>query len=427
MEMLRNNLFFIICGVLGAAGIALGVVGSKGMPKVLADMKKVEGIYQSLNGLTSQPVNLDRIENEKRRAEMVLEDRQQILEKARTLYGYDPLVPDAFPDGVPLKLIEFRNKYHSKMEELFASLRSGETASTADIDQWRDKIENERAAQLEAGAERGASGPLETPAGVLTPTGIRENAVARAHLAAAQRIQCYAIHWNSERLPDRVSTLEVHPDLRDSDAIQAPDVVSSWLAQVGYWIQKDVVDAIVALNHEVAEQAAQQSQPAWVGVMPVKEVISIRLSDGYVRETGGQTYGGPAEGFDASPPPGTPETVFTHTGSNASFEVVQFSVKLVMDQRDIPGFIQRLTRNRFHALLDVSYSAPAVSFNKNFVGKIHGSEPVVMVVMNFETILLGDVFRPMMPPAVCEEFAIPCATQGTTAPTGGKPPKGEKP
>ena len=43
-------------------------------------------------------------------------------------------------------------------------------------------------------------------------------------------------------------------------------------------------------------------------------------------------------GFAPAVPSGTPETVFTHSGSSNWYEVVQYSVKLVMDQRDIPKF-----------------------------------------------------------------------------------------
>ena len=96
------------------------------------------------------------------------------------------------------------------------------------------------------------------------------------------------------------------------------------------------------------------------------------------------------------------EKVFTGTTSNATFDVLQFSLKLVMDQRDIPHLIEKLTTNTFHTLLRVAYHA--VPVNRDMVGKIYGPEPAVVVVMDFETVMLGEVFRPLMPRVVCERL-----------------------
>ena len=77
-----------------------------------------------------------------------------------------------------------------------------------------------------------------------------------------------------------------------------------------------------------------------------------------------------------------------------------------MDQRDIPLLVDRLSNNSFHTLLRVSYQS--VPPNRKMEGKIYGAEPVVNVVMDFESIMLGEVFRPLMPTSVCEYYEIPC-------------------
>ena len=85
---------------------------------------------------------------------------------------------------------------------------------------------------------------------------------------------------------------------------------------------------------------------------------------------------------------------------------MQFSVKLIMDQRDIPRLIDRLSKNSFHTPLRVAYRA--VAPNRKMVGKIYGAEPTVNVVIDFETIMLGEVFRRLMPDEVCEYYEIRC-------------------
>jgi hypothetical protein len=46
------------------------------------------------------------------------------------------------------------------------------------------------------------------------------------------------------------------------------------------------------------------------------------------------------------------------------------------------------------------------------VEKIYGSEPVVNVVLDFEVVMLGEVFRELMPDSVCEDYEIACPERG---------------
>lgn len=415
MDFLRRHAFFLVCGVVALAGIALIVTGARAMPRVLEELNKAEGIHRTLGNLGSRPVNMVNINAARQRIELVLDDRDKVFAKAKELYGYEPLVPGALPDGDALKRNDFKSKYAAEMEKLLASLKYGVPASSGEVAVFRDIIEDEQAAAVRAQREADSglapsalppSGPSHTPAGVLTKVGAREDAAARAHIGAAQKIPCYARHFDDERPPNQVASLDFWPTMRDTGIVDAPAAEDVWYAQIGYWIQKDVVDAIVALNEAAAQEPQMGKEKAWVSSTPVKDVIAIRLSDGYVPREGEEIFGNEPGGYGAAFPPGTPQTVFTGSGSNDRYEVVHFSVKLVMDQRDIPLLIDRLCKNSFHTLLRVSYVV--VPPNRDMVGKIYGAEPVVNVLMDFETIMLGEVFRPLMPASVCEEYEINC-------------------
>ena len=119
-----------------------------------------------------------------------------------------------------------------------------------------------------------------------------------------------------------------------------------------------------------------------------------------------EVFGAAPGGYEEALPPGNPETVFTRSGQSEAYDVIQYSVKLVMDARDIPALVDRICKNSFHTLLRISYEA--VPVNRKMVGKVYGSGPVVNVVLDFETILLGEVFRPLLPEYVCEEYDIDC-------------------
>ncbi len=417
MDFFRRHAFVIICSVTGIAGIALMITGVRAMPRVLEEMRTAETVHRNLSNLSSNPVSEAQIDAVRQRIDAIVEDRNKVLNKALELYGYEPLVEGALPEGDALACIEFRNKYRREMENLLESLNYGGTATPGDISLARERIANEQAELRELRKEGGdveslrPPGPTHTPAGVLTEVGVREDALARAHIGAAQRIYCYARHFVGAKPPERVSSLDIRRIMVDDASVDAPDLWEVWHAQLRYWIQRDVVRAINALNRQAAEEAKQRNEEAWVGIMPVKEVISIRLSDGYIPAMG-EAFVGPRPGeYTEALPPGTPETVFTQSGQSDLYDVIQFAVKLIMDQRDIPQFIDRMSKDSFHTLLRVSYKA--VPVNRAMMNKIYGSEPAVNVIMDFETIMLGEVFRLLMPQSVCEEYEIPCPDRGT--------------
>ncbi|MBI4718506.1 MAG: hypothetical protein HY763_11920 [Planctomycetes bacterium] len=417
MDLLRRHLFLLLCAVGAGLGVALIATGLRAMPKVAAEMDKAKGLYTELSALQNNPANAKAIEAENQRIAAVKADYRRVLDEAAKLYRYTPLLPDVFPSGNDEQRREFRRRYGVAMNELLKVLRGGQPATASDIELMKDKIANERRRAEESSQYTGAvpSQPAtatpRTAAGILTRFGARENAAVRAHLAAAQKIYCYitgfeAAESKASGTGKAVPSLDFDSAMRDTGTIEAPTPEDCWRAQVGYWIQKDVVEAIAALNNEAAETLAAGEQDRWVGVMPVKEIIAIRTSQDYVPE-GGEFYAGGKPGdFAPALPPATGASVFTGTGSGPTYEVMQFTVKLIMDQRDILRFVEKLSANSFHTLVRIAYRAAPP--NKEMTEKIYGAEPVVNVVMDFETVMLGDVFRKLMPASVCEHYKIEC-------------------
>ena len=407
MDFVRRNLFLILCGVGAVVGIGLGVTGLRAMPNVVKKMEEAAGVHKALESL--QPVNQRIIDAENQRIEAIQQDHAKVLERAKQLYSYEPLVSGLFPKATAEKRIEFRTKYGEAMRKLLDSLHWGGPPTSADIDAMKDKIDNEKAAQKFGGeptaSPSAATAGTHTQADVLTKLGAKNDPLARAAIAAAQKIYCYAVNFLEDKPPERVASLEYWPAMKDTGTVEAPEAEDVWRAQMSYWVQKDVVDAIVAVNEDAAEAARQAHEDFWVGIMPVKEVISIRVSD-YVPPKDQPYKPVEAGGFTQALPPGSAESVFTGTASGESYDVVQFTVKLIMDERDIPVLVERLCNNSFRTLLRVAYKA--VPVNKSLTGKVYGSEPTVNVLMEFETVLLGDVFRPLMPKAVCDKYEINC-------------------
>lgn len=179
----------------------------------------------------------------------------------------------------------------------------------------------------------------------------------------------------------------------------SPQIDHMWNAQFTLWVQQDVVDSIARINDTAAEQLKSAGQRAWIGVLPIKELISIRVTDYFPNAIPGT--GMAVVGDKPSYPPGKSDTVFTGNGSTDLYELVQFSLKMVVDVRDLPLIIDGICKDKFHTLLDVSYATDREALETlTMQGKIYGSEPTVKVVMDFETIFFGDIYRRMMPDAV---------------------------
>lgn len=442
MDMLRRNVFWIVCGVVAAAGVGLAVTGLRAMPTVKAEMEGAASVYRSLDGLQSQPLNEQAIEAQRERIEEIQADYEKVKERAFAISQYVPLLAGgvsqdefrktcladpaiqrefpvdeakqrsacdqkwfdkiALPEGTPLQRIEFRKAYTQAMNDLYSRLRCGGLPGPTMIKTMQDR----RANELASGSTATAAGEARTPAGVLTAAGLRDDAASRAAIANARSFFNYCTPLAEEK-SDYVPSLQFLAAMRETETVEAPEPFDVWLAQVGYWIQKDVVDAIVAVNELAVQEARAAGLDPWVGTMAVKDVISIRLgTQFYVPQEGGLFLVAKPGDYSVAVPPGSGESVFTGSRSNAQYDVIQFTVKLVMDQRDIPLLAEKLTNNRFHTLLRVSYVA--VPPNRELKGRIYGPEPAVNVVLDFETAMLGEVFRPMMPQAVCEQFAIPC-------------------
>lgn len=430
MDFLKRNMFFILCGVGAVVGIVLGVTGLQAMPKVVGEMKEAESIFSSLQGVESKPVNEDTIEAERRRIAAAQADRDMILEKAAALYpGYfkdcsgtgadrrcrlNSLVEDVFPEGSVEARLRFRAAYHQAMNELLTRLKGGTPSSTVEQDLMRRKIENEKvemAGNPELAAE--FTGELKNAAGVLTKAGVRQDPRVRADQQAARKIDLYVtgVIPTRDRKPDYQPSLEFDDAMEDLNSGDAPTLDDAWYAQVGYWIQRDLVSAIVDVNNAAGDELKAAGKERWVGTLPVKELISIRLSPDLYVPPQGQLYPLPEPGgHSPAVPAGTAETVFTGSASGPYFEVVQVSLKLVMDQRDILKLVERVTNGSFYTLVRMAYHE--VAPNLASVGKIYGSEPAVNVVLDFEFVMLGGLFRNWMPQETCERYAIPCPARG---------------
>jgi len=423
MDMFQRHLFLIVCGVVAAASVALGVLGMNSMSKVTDGMQEAAGLADQLSRLASgaAPVNRRSLEAQQTRLEQLRRNYSEVVAWAREHNRHEQLLPDVFPAPTRDQKLDFRRAYQQRLRDLLQSLSAGSGASEQDVADAQVEITEEQKLATPfgvdappkgapSGTSSEAAAPPETkyPSGLLTDYGARNLARARANIAKAHQFRCYALPGALEEMKlEGITPSERH----------------MWDAQLSLWVQEPVVAALARVNERAAAEIKSAGGMVWVGVMPVKELISIRSSYYVFEADAPKAPARPGSEGYAYPPESAAE-VFTHTSTNDLYDVVQFSVKLVADARKVPEIIDAICRNsldpsckddlsakcpgNFNTLLRVAY----VDLSKDpgawaMTDRVYGPAPTVQVVMDFETIFLGELYRPLLPASVREKLGLP--------------------
>jgi hypothetical protein len=410
MDMLKRRLFLIVCALVAAGSVALGVVGLNSMSAVTDELGKVTRLATDLQNESRKPVNDEFIKAEQKRIERITAQHEAVLAWAQERNRAEPLVPEVFPDPSPDQKLAFREAYAARLNELLVLLHAGTVASAQDEADAAEQIREEQ--NLESrfsmnlgptdatgeGAEQEQERPTAYPSGLLTDYGARRKAVARANIAKAHRVRCYA----------DLRSLEVFSKIENPGQGQYyPDVLDMWEAQVSLWIQEGVISSLARVNDQAVRALEEKGESAWVGVMPIKALISIRTSP-YIKEDYAPQKRPDIFDWNAVVPPEAADSVFTHSVSNELFEVVQFTINIVADARAIPAIIDEICQDNFHTLLQIVYDDTSKDPRTWAMdGQIYGSDPTIKVVMDFETFFFGDIYRDWMPDWFREDLGLP--------------------
>ncbi|HXE55635.1 MAG TPA: hypothetical protein VN541_21605 [Tepidisphaeraceae bacterium] len=185
--------------------------------------------------------------------------------------------------------------------------------------------------------------------------------------------------------------------------VKAPDPDTIWYAQLGYWVQKDVIDAVAGVNKN-SRNVAQS---------PVKQLISLEVppesaiyampaaASGTTPAAAGNN--GPASpvanNSDTDPLPKDFSVSPTGRVCNGVFDVVHFTLTLNVEASKVNQVIQALERSR----LITVYATDVQSVNsvqQEQDGYFFGPNPVVTLTMQCEELFMRDWTRQYMPPSI---------------------------
>ncbi len=429
MAFIKTHLISLVCGVAALAFIALAIVGMTSK-SVVTQMQQKAGISGKIAGYKSAPKNAATIEAEAERGRRFAEEYANTLAAAQEINARQPLMEDAFPEPQQIaRAYDFRDAYREAMRRLpMGRLAGGDLPTDAEIESARIDLaeaEEQRRLEEDEGGEThrevrvGAEPPTQAarpaftfpggPPGTPSRTGgPAEAARLKAQVEKARSIRCYVTAAPEAQSPTfHVVPIGVGGDPR-------PDEM--WYAQVSLWIQQDVVDALAALNDQAAKELPAEID-ADVSTLPVKRLQSIRL-EGYVTELGFVPFPGPRGSSAAAPPPS-----FTGKVGDSRFDVVRFTVEVVVDQRKLLAVIDALTRQNFFVLVSSEYKAVPPTDPDRVQGYLYGSDPVVRATLGFEAYMARDVYEKYFPPDIRKVLAVADKAKDKKGPkkSGDKP------
>lgn len=448
VAFIKTHLISLACGLATLVFVIIGVLGMVNR-SVVTQMEKRANVRGQLTTLRAQAKNEAVIEAEAEKGRRFQDQFARTQEVARQINAREPLLPGVFPrlSGGGLAIAyNFREAYRKAFDQLArGKLHGGDLPDEQAIADAAEEIREIAARKREEQEESGktlAGGPRPGPAGgggprppqppppprggsemvvmgdmppmIATdrPGGPRGGQVpvgyggppvapgdpetdprARANVLAARRARCY-VSTDPQRHSFHVSPI--------ADPDKEPQLEEMWYAQVGLWIQQDVVNAIAEMNEAAARKLPEDR--ANVENLPVKRLQGVRVL-GYVTPKGTIPFemDPTTRGIQAA---GEVKPTFTGRSGTDQYDVVRFTVVVVVEQRELLRFIDALVRQNFYLLVEMRQQVIGPDAPDYQDGYLYGAAPVVRAELQFEGYLARNVYEKMFPVEVRRRLGL---------------------
>lgn len=388
MQFVKMHLISLICGVLAIAFVAVGVMGMT-QTQVVEAMKKRAEAAGEIKQLQASPQNKETIAAEQRRGELFKAEFEQTLEEANRINKRALLMGGVFPKPESeAARFEFKKAYATARARLPLKLMGGDPPGEREYAEEQQNIAEMLAAEgggdtppvagrgtgavvaTDARGSRGAavgSGPSTDPK--LDPR-------IRARVARARSIRMYVSDAAFDTSPIVAATT-------------APEPIEMWFAQMQLWAQTDIVDAIAAFNNDAVANISE-TEP-YVEHSPVKRLERLKVW-GYMTKNGPVQFSGSTDSTDL-------RLSFTDKQSDEQFDTVRITLTVIIDQREVLRFIDRLLRQNFYNVIHMEYGM-VDRLSAELDGYAYGTAPVVRLTLDLEAYYARKAYVEMMPPEV---------------------------
>lgn len=406
MEFIRQNMTLIIVAAvfLAVAGLLL-IVDVVVSGKIDAAIAEREGLSQQLQSLSRNGINRKMKEAEKLRVETIKAAQQRVIEQStewnrlrfrdmilsatdsrsgspQTVYAF-PYDPEVY-NWSSLRL-DLSQNYVDRMDALLAELVPAEPASAEEV---------EKEFPIAKGKLM-----LSDEYKMMSPDDMRLN----------ERAQQYAMETVRQ---EKAFGKLIYADQSSLEYVLrtgTPDVLPPllWRAQMNLWVTADVVAAIreaneaaiaqaraehnqaVAAGGEEGDEEAAEFTPS-VAHAAVRALVKLSVH-GYSLPGEAQPTGPMRAGRNQQ---ASGRATLTQRRSNTLYDVVFYSVTVIMPMRHLDTFQQALMRQNYHTIMDIRIEAiDADKFNSHRGYYYFGPDPVVKVTLRGELLLLASWVR----------------------------------
>ncbi|MBV8780171.1 MAG: hypothetical protein JO353_02130 [Phycisphaerae bacterium] len=344
-----------------------------------------------LNQFPTQPV----YERAKTVTQAVSEESKAMLDTAMKMVTHSLLVPNSLPNGGPREGTFFREKYQQimsfpnltdpekdKVTLPYTLLHAGMPPSEQTIKDAQDalkvKITNERTHYT---------------------NGQPDNAAEVADTVTEQQLALPAEMQSDVALKSKMyiapDAIHINPNLVGA---ALPNTLNMFNAQSTLWLSQDVFTAMAAANAD-SDKGIPTSR--------IKHLIKMDYSDAPFVPPGANfdPNAAPPPAADASKPTNNPLVSPTGHVSNGMYDVVPFSLKIVVDAASIPDILAILAKDRFITVLKMDVLT-VDSGEALLGGYIYGSKPVVLLNLSCEELFFRDDTTRFMPEALKRVLGI---------------------
>lgn len=438
MEVVKRNLYSIICGVIAIIAVVLAFFPLGGMFEDLqADLNESKGDYSSINSLlakehTAPDVDIDNAEQRKlgrfptpkviaageAAVQKVQEQSLQLLQAAMQMNRKAPLVPSVLPapqSGAARS--DFKYEYYTKLHDFVKQMNATRAPTEEQVELRREAVLNEMQQNAGFGNEFARNDlNLEVQMKELTiPDEMAREAAARGSIYVSAEpgggtggggLAGEALELNG------LKSFDVHhPGIPTPSQNALPTIVDVWAAQLGIWVQEDIVDAIVKTNgnaqgvtNSVVKRLHEIKVPkeyvTKMGRIPLTDESGVSMRLDQRQQQAAEPDAVPMDLGDPNKPPKDGKQSATGRIGNDLYDVLHFSLVVDLDATRFREFMANLVSNRHITILSVDLEG--VDRDREFQNLyiIYGDQPVVRMRLTCEALMFREWTLPLMPKEV---------------------------
>lgn len=400
MAFLKSHWIVIVLVLVALASIGGMVFAHMSGGAIVERMQSVDGLVTTVKGLQRSAVNREVIDARKAEIEernLVLDDTMKSALAMQRLNPYELLDSGAGPDAeAPLRrpiqedvlpepknsamALSFKQTYADAHVKLAEKLHAGTGPTSAQISEETEKINRLKTNKSDDDQDSTKPWMIGQPRRQ-DPDGPRQKRDRGEILrdcgdaVAAEKVAHGILMYLDNNAIGRHQLVETK---------EAPTAEAIWQAQMGLWIQQDLITAIANTNNDRARLLRKEGRSPWVGNMPVKRLRNLAI-DGKLGN-GGELGGPVGNSFAVS---------FTGLKNTDKMFIVPVQLDVIVEEDSAMAFMDRLCGIGFYTPIRVNYlHVQADPFQKKY---IYGNSPVVRMIIDLEGYYFRKVFEDWIP------------------------------